>query len=67
MPYRKRRNTDEEGTKKLLDADRELDEHSEKTDEEDEIIQKGWLHMQQINEEKKDKHGDGDGSEKTAN
>jgi hypothetical protein len=30
MPYRKRRNTDEESTKKLLAADRELDEHSEK-------------------------------------
>jgi len=45
--------------KKVLDADRELDEHSEKTDEENEIMQKWWLHMEQINEEKKDKEGDG--------
>ena len=39
MPYRKRRNSGEETTKKFLAADRELDEHSEKTDEEDEILQ----------------------------
>jgi len=30
MPYRKRRNTDEETTNKLLAADREMDEHSVK-------------------------------------
>jgi hypothetical protein len=40
MPYRKRRNTDDESTKKLLAADKELDEHSEKTDEEYEILQR---------------------------
>jgi hypothetical protein len=30
MPYKKRRNTDEESTKNVLAAYRELDEHSEK-------------------------------------
>jgi hypothetical protein len=35
MRYGKRRNTDEESTEKLLAANRELDEHNEKTDEED--------------------------------
>jgi hypothetical protein len=34
MIYRKRRNTDEESTKKVLAADNELDEHNEKSDEE---------------------------------
>ena len=60
MPYRKRRNTDDESTKKLLAADKELDEHSEKTDEEYEILQRWWLHMEQINVEDKDQVGDGD-------
>jgi len=66
MIYRKRRNTVEGSTKKLLAAHKELDEHNEKTDEEDEILQWWWLHMQQINEENKDK-GDVDKSEKRAN
>jgi len=39
-PYRKRRNTDEEITKKVLADYRELDDHSENTDEEDEIWQR---------------------------
>jgi len=39
MIYRKRRNTVEGSTKKLLAAHKELDEHNEKTDEEDEILQ----------------------------
>jgi len=46
MPHKKRRNTDVESTKKVLPADRELDERSEKIDEEDEILQKWWLHME---------------------
>jgi hypothetical protein len=37
MTYRKRRNTDEESTKKLLPAHRELNEHG-KTYEGDEIL-----------------------------
>ena len=67
MPYRKRRNTDEESAKNVLADDRELDEHSEKTDEKDEILQRWWLHMHQINEEEKDEEGDGDKSNKRAN
>jgi hypothetical protein len=39
MTYRKRRSTYEESTKNVLFAHRELDEH-EKTDEEDEILQR---------------------------
>jgi hypothetical protein len=35
-----------------------------KSDSEDENLQRWWLHMQQINEEKKDVGGDGDESEK---
>jgi hypothetical protein len=54
MPYRKRRNTHEESTKKLLAANRELGVHSEKTDVEDAILQRWWLHMQKINVEDKD-------------
>jgi hypothetical protein len=46
MPYRKRKNPDDEGTKKLLAADRKLDELNEKTDEDDDILQRWWLHMQ---------------------
>ena len=55
-------NTDEGSTKNVLSAHSELDEH-EKTDEEDEILQRWWLHMQQINEEEKGEEGDGDKSE----
>jgi L-rhamnose mutarotase len=44
-----------------------MDENSEKTDKEDEILQRWWLHMQQINEEKKDEEGDGDESGKSMN
>ena len=40
MPYKKRSNTDEESTKKVLATNRELDERSEETDEEDEILQR---------------------------
>jgi len=40
VPYRKRRDTDEGSTKKVLATNRELDEHSEETDEEDEILQR---------------------------
>ena len=65
MPYKKRRNTDEESTKNVLPAHRELDEH-EKTDEEDEILQRWWLDMEQINEEEKGEEGDGDKSENWA-
>ena len=46
--YRKRRNTDEESTKKSLAANWELDVHSEKTDEEDEILRRWWLYMWQM-------------------
>jgi hypothetical protein len=67
MLYRKERNIDEESTKKVLAAKREPDECSEKTDKEDEIFQRLWLHMQQINEEEKGEEGDGDKSEKRAN
>jgi hypothetical protein len=38
VPYKKRRNTDEESPKNVLATNRELDEHSEETDEEDEIL-----------------------------
>ena len=46
----------------MLPAHRELDEH-EKTDEEDEILQRWWLDMEQINDEEKGEEGDGDKSE----
>jgi hypothetical protein len=45
MPYKKRRNTDEESPKKVLTTNRELDEQGEETDEEDEILQRFWLYM----------------------
>jgi len=59
MSFRKRRNTDEESTKKLLAANREVDEHSEKTDEEDDVLERWWLHMQQIDVEDEEE-GDGE-------
>jgi hypothetical protein len=64
MPYRKKSNTDEKKHKeKLLAVNRELDEHSEKTDEEDNILERWSLHKQQIDVENKEEGG-GDESEK---
>jgi hypothetical protein len=65
MTCRNRRNTVEGSTNKILAANREQDEHSEKTDEGDEILQRWWLHWQQINEEENDEEGDGDKNEKS--
>jgi L-rhamnose mutarotase len=59
MTYRKRRNTDEESTMNVLAADRDPDEHGGNTDEEDEILQRWWLHIAQINEEGNDEEEDG--------
>ena len=57
MTYKKQRNTDEDSTKNILAAHRELDQYSEKNYEEDKILQRWWLHWQQINEVEKDKEG----------
>ena len=65
MPYRKRRNTDEGCTNKVLATNRELDEYSGKLIGNMELCKRWWLHMQQINEEEKE--GDVVGSEKRAN
>jgi len=40
MTYKKQRNTDEESTKNILAAHREMDQHSEIYYEEDEILQR---------------------------
>jgi hypothetical protein len=61
MPYRKRRNTNEDSTKKVLAAKRVLDEHNERNDEKMKFCKDGgypiavnkyyyYYYMQKINE-----------------